>query len=84
MKCSIQGCPGRYEPRLILHTVKRGADVVVFEDVPAEVVETLRRGAARDPADRFASAGEYLEELQAAVGSYSSIGSRLRALFGAR
>jgi hypothetical protein len=45
----------------------------------------LRRGAARDPADRFASAAEYLEDLQAAVGSYSSgIGSRLRALFGAR
>ena len=39
MKCSIQGCPGRYEPRLILHTVKRGADVVVFEDVPAEVCD---------------------------------------------
>ncbi len=39
MKCSIQGCPGKYEPRFILHTVKRGVDVLVFEDVPAEVCD---------------------------------------------
>ena len=39
MKCSIQGCPGNYEHRLIVHTVKRGADVIVFEDVPAEVCD---------------------------------------------
>jgi YgiT-type zinc finger domain-containing protein len=37
MKCSIQGCPGEYENKLIVHTVKRGAEVLVFEDVPAEV-----------------------------------------------
>ena len=37
MKCSIQGCPGRYEQRTIVHTVKRGDDVLVFEGVPAEV-----------------------------------------------
>jgi len=39
MKCSIQGCPGEYEHRLVIHTVKRGADVLVFEDVPAEVCD---------------------------------------------
>ena len=39
MKCAIQGCPGEYEPRLIVHTVKRGAGVIVFEDVPAEVCQ---------------------------------------------
>ncbi len=39
MKCSIQGCPGRYEQRLIVHTVKRDGDVIVFEDVPAEVCD---------------------------------------------
>ena len=39
MKCSIQGCPGVYESRLIVHTVKRGSDVLVFEDVPAEVCD---------------------------------------------
>lgn len=39
MKCSIQGCPGEYEAKLIVHTIKRGADVLVFEDVPAEVCD---------------------------------------------
>jgi len=39
MKCSIQGCPGNYEHRLIVHTVKRGAEVLVFENVPAEVCD---------------------------------------------
>ncbi len=39
MKCSIQGCPGNYEHRLIVHTVKRATDVIVFEDVPAEVCD---------------------------------------------
>lgn len=39
MKCSIQGCPGRYDARRIVHTVKRGGDVLIFEDVPAEVCD---------------------------------------------
>lgn len=39
MKCSIQGCPGNYEERLIVHTLKRGEDVLIFEQVPAEVCE---------------------------------------------
>jgi YgiT-type zinc finger domain-containing protein len=37
MKCSIQGCPGEYADKAIVHTVKRGDDVSVFEHVPAEV-----------------------------------------------
>jgi len=37
MKCSIHGCPGEYETKLIVHTVKRGDAVLVFENVPAEV-----------------------------------------------
>ena len=37
MKCSIRGCPGEYEVSRIVHTVKRGDDVLVFENVPAEV-----------------------------------------------
>jgi len=37
MKCSIVGCPGEYETKSIVHTVKRAADVLVFENVPAEV-----------------------------------------------
>lgn len=39
MKCSVQGCPEQYENRLIVHTVKRGDDVLVFEGVPAEVCD---------------------------------------------
>lgn len=39
MKCSIQGCPGTYEARTILHVVRRKSEVLVFEDVPAEVCD---------------------------------------------
>ena len=39
MKCAIGECPGEYEQKLIVHTVKRGEDVVVFEDVPADVCQ---------------------------------------------
>lgn len=39
MNCSIKGCPGVYEARTIVHTVKKGNDVVVFENVPAEVCD---------------------------------------------
>jgi YgiT-type zinc finger domain-containing protein len=37
MKCSLEGCPGTYEDRLILHTVRHRGDVVVIENVSAEV-----------------------------------------------
>ncbi len=37
MKCSIQGCPGQYESRRIVHTLHRGTDIFVFEHVPADV-----------------------------------------------
>ena len=37
MKCSIKGCPGEYEPQMIVHTVHHGGDVFVFEHVPADV-----------------------------------------------
>ena len=37
MKCTIQGCPGHYEPGVIVHTLHRGADIFVFDRVPAEI-----------------------------------------------
>ena len=37
MKCSIQGCPGSYEAKKIVHTVRAGADIFLFERVPADV-----------------------------------------------
>ena len=37
MRCSIQGCPGHYEHREVVHTLRRGTEIFVFERVPAEV-----------------------------------------------
>ena len=37
MKCSIQGCPGEYEAKTVIHTVRSGGRVVVLDHVPAEV-----------------------------------------------
>ena len=37
MKCSIEGCPGEYEERLIVHTVRHCGQIVVIDHVPAEV-----------------------------------------------
>ena len=37
MKCSIAACPGAYEPRTVVHTVKHRGEVMVIDHVPAEV-----------------------------------------------
>ena len=37
MKCSITGCPGDYEARKVLHTVRHDGQIVVIDRVPAEV-----------------------------------------------
>ncbi|MBC7187187.1 MAG: YgiT-type zinc finger protein [Calditrichaeota bacterium] len=37
MKCSIAGCPGEYEERHIVHTVRAQGQVIVIDHVPAEV-----------------------------------------------
>lgn len=37
MKCTIQGCPGEYEARTVVHTVRHHGEVVVIDHVPAEV-----------------------------------------------
>lgn len=37
MKCSIEGCPGEYEERQIVHTVRYYGQVMVIDHVPAEV-----------------------------------------------
>ncbi|MCZ7668998.1 MAG: YgiT-type zinc finger protein [Chloroflexi bacterium] len=37
MKCNMTGCPGEYEVRLIVHTVKYQGEIIVINDVPAEV-----------------------------------------------
>lgn len=37
MNCSIKGCPGEYEERTIVHTVRHHGQVVVIDHVPAEI-----------------------------------------------
>jgi YgiT-type zinc finger domain-containing protein len=37
MKCTIEGCPGGYELRSIVHTVRHKGEVIVIDHVPAEV-----------------------------------------------
>jgi YgiT-type zinc finger domain-containing protein len=37
MNCSIEGCPGEYEERTIVHTVRHHGQVVVIDHVPAEI-----------------------------------------------
>jgi YgiT-type zinc finger domain-containing protein len=37
VKCSIRGCPGAYEERLIAHTVRYHGHLIVIDHVPAEV-----------------------------------------------
>ncbi len=37
MQCSIVGCPGEYEERTIIHTVRYHGEVIIFDHVPAQV-----------------------------------------------
>ena len=37
MKCSINRCPGEYEQREVVHTVRQGNRIIVIDHVPAEV-----------------------------------------------
>jgi YgiT-type zinc finger domain-containing protein len=39
MKCSITGCPGEYERKLIMHAVRHRGQVTVIDHVPAEVCD---------------------------------------------
>ncbi|MBU1661767.1 MAG: YgiT-type zinc finger protein [Chloroflexi bacterium] len=37
MKCNIMGCPGEYEERKIAHTICYHGEVLIIDNVPAEV-----------------------------------------------
>lgn len=37
MKCSVSGCPGTYEARDVVHTVRHDDHILVINHVPAEV-----------------------------------------------
>jgi YgiT-type zinc finger domain-containing protein len=36
MRCSLEGCPGKYEEREIVHTIRYKGQVLVIDHVPAE------------------------------------------------
>lgn len=37
MRCNIEDCPGEYEHREVVHTVRQGKRIIVIDHVPAEV-----------------------------------------------
>jgi YgiT-type zinc finger domain-containing protein len=37
VNCSFKGCPGEYEERKIVHTVRHHGQVIVIDHVPADV-----------------------------------------------
>lgn len=37
MQCNIEGCPGEYEQKEVVHTVRQGNRIIVIDHVPAEV-----------------------------------------------
>ncbi len=37
MRCSIQDCPGEYEEKQVIHTVRYHGHVIVIDHVPADV-----------------------------------------------
>ncbi len=37
MKCSMKDCTGAYEEKRVLHTVRHEGQVIVIDNVPAEV-----------------------------------------------
>lgn len=40
MRCTIEGCPGTYERRLVALTLRYGGELIVLDNVPAEVCDT--------------------------------------------
>jgi HTH-type transcriptional regulator/antitoxin MqsA len=39
MKCSIACCPGEYEQREVVRTIRQGDRIIVVEHIPAEVCD---------------------------------------------
>ena len=37
MKCSIDGCPGEYEAKKIMHTLRHRGQIMVIDHVPADI-----------------------------------------------
>lgn len=39
MKCTLRECPGQYEQRNVIHTVRKNGQIIVIDHVPAEVCD---------------------------------------------
>ena len=39
MKCTVAGCSGEYQQRLIAQVFSRGGQVIVVEDIPTQVCD---------------------------------------------
>jgi YgiT-type zinc finger domain-containing protein len=37
MRCNVDNCPGEYEQKEVVHTIRRGNQIIVIDHVPAEV-----------------------------------------------
>ena len=37
MNCSLEGCPGKYETKTTVHTVRHDGQIIVIDHVPADV-----------------------------------------------
>lgn len=40
MRCTTAGCPGSYERRLVALTLRYGGELIVLDNIPAEVCDT--------------------------------------------
>jgi YgiT-type zinc finger domain-containing protein len=63
MKCTVQDCPGEYEEREIMHTVRHQGRLVVIDHISAEVCSVcgdilLRPEIAREIETMFDSSAQ--------------------------
>jgi len=78
MKCTIAGCPGAYEPRTVVHTVKHRGEVMDIEESGFRDLVTGARGWGRK--SRFQVPGARCQvsgaEEQVPEGQGSGVGIR--------
>jgi len=67
MKCTISDCPGEYEEKLIVHTVRHKGRLIVIDGVPAEVCSFC--GDVLLKPDTVHEIEALLDELPAPIGS---------------
>ena len=62
---------------LRMHLAEEPPDIISFrEDLPSHATDTIWRGMAKDPADRFPSSTAFVDALAGTVGATAAVGSR--------